>query len=319
MPARRAASSSAAAGTASAAAAPAHTVARLVSLPAGFYALGLAPETSWREPVTGFALPAVHVCAPPDRAAGIEITDPHGRAGGWLGGRRKAVYVKAPAGGCSVLVTAYLARDPRVPPLGLEIRQLDAPWPTAGSIPVATLELGGPGRAAAPPWPSLEVIAHIRGRGDIRFIDPDWVGRLGRGQWIEAFAILPHDEAVAAAIEYKGLSASGAETAWLGSGEQCGARQTATPLIGFAVRSKAVPGRARLDCEYTGYFSSGVTAGPMRNGAPCRSARDNDPLEGLRLRFTERAAPAPAAERQVTGRAGRSRRASKNRPAPAEA
>jgi hypothetical protein len=61
------------------------------------------------------------------------------------------------------------------------------------------------------------------------------------------------------------------------------------------VRQKAVAGGALFDCEYTGYFQSGATSRPTRNGAPCRSAVDNDPLEGMQLRISRRPArPAPA-------------------------
>ena len=101
--------------------------------------------------------------------------------------------------------------------------------------------------------------------------------------------ILARSQSAAAAIEYKGLTASGAETPWTGSGELCGSRGRSIPLIGFAVRQKAVAG-ALVDCEYTGYFHSGAIAGPVRNGAPCRSAIESDPLEGMQLRITPRPA-----------------------------
>ena len=134
----------------------------------------------------------------------------------------------------------------------------------------------------------LEIVAHIRSRGDVRFLDAPWVGRLGPGLWIEGFTVLQLRGLAAAAIEYKGLTASGTETPWIGGGNFCGTRGSGIPLIGFAVRQKSVPGGAPLDCEYTGYFQSGATAGPTRNGAPCRSAIDHDALEGLQLRITPR-------------------------------
>ena len=112
--------------------------------------------------------------------------------------------------------------------------------------------------------------------------------------------VFPRDRA--AAIEYKGLTASGAETPWIGGGSLCGSRGQGTPLIGFAVRQKAVPGGVPVDCEYTGYFQSGATAGPARNGAPCRSAIDNDPLEGLQLRITPRPAT-PSSSRPISAKA----------------
>ena len=300
-------------------------IARLVPLEPGFYAFSLAAETSWRDPVIGLALPAVQVCAapyqggPPDSpmaiAGGgpIEISDSFGRAGSWLGGRHNVLFVKSPAGGGAALVTAYLARDPESMPIELSIRRLDPPAPTpiaagdegkgverqpaghAAPAPpsaVVTLRLGAPGASArSPQGTSVDVVAHIRGRGDVHFRDATWVGRLGPGMWIEAFMILPRSRSVAAAIEYKGLNASGAETPWTGNGALCGARGQSIPLIGFAVRQKAVRGGALIDCEYTGYFQSGATAGPARNGAPCRSALENDPLEGMQLRITPRPAP----------------------------
>lgn len=278
--------------------APAHFIARLVPLDPGLYAFSLAAETRWREPVAGLALPAIHVCAPPEQGRAVEITDSSGRAGSWLGGRHNMLFVKAPAGGAA-LVTAYLARDPDSIPLELEVRRVGAPG-SAAAAPVARLmrlQLGEPGSAPRAPQPvGLDIVAHIRGRGDVRFSNTPWVGRVGPGLWIEALTIVPRDRLAAAAIEYKGLAASGAETPWLGSGSLCGTRGRGLPLIGFAVRQKAGASDALFDCEYTGYFRSGASAGPARNGAPCRSTIDNDPLEGLQLRITPRPASPASAE-----------------------
>jgi hypothetical protein len=289
--------------------------ARLVPLDPGFYAFSLAAETGWRETVAGLALPAIQVCAAPDQGSAIEITDSFGRTGSWLGGRHNMLFVTAPAGGGAALVTAYLARDPDSMPLEVEIRRVGAPGPATVLSDAESAGVGHAGSAtvhSAPPFVrltmggaaaadrsrqrvSLEVVAHIRGRGDVRFVDTPWIGRMGPGLWIEAFGIFARDPAAAAAIEYKGLSTSGAETPWLGGGSPCGTRGRGIALIGFAVRQKAVAGGALFDCEYTGYFQSGATSRPTRNGAPCRSAVDNDPLEGMQLRISRRPArPAPA-------------------------
>jgi hypothetical protein len=274
-------------------------IAWLVPLDPGLYAFSLAADIVRREPATGLALPAIQVCAPPHQADTLEITDSFGRTGSWLGGHRDVLFVKSPAGS-AVLVTAYLPRDPDSAPLDLEIRRVAAAsgdaWAslaTSGTAaplnPLMRLRLGVP--AAAAPTPqrvSIEVVAHIRGRGDVRFVDAPWIGRLGPGMWIEALTIVPRDPLAAEAIEYKGLTASGAETPWLVSGSLCGTTGQGVPLVGLAVRQKAVAGEALFDCEYAGYFRSGATSGPSRNGAPCRSALDNDPLEGLQLRITPR-------------------------------
>jgi hypothetical protein len=269
------------------------SAARLVALEPGFYAFTLAGAQRWRDPAIGLPLPAIHVCAAAE--GGLEITDEAGRAGSWLGGGSTMLFVKSRRGG-EALVTAFFAREPEAPAVEVEIRRLDTGDDRAiRAVPAADGSL--------PPWMTvrlgaaddgggtvrLDVVAHIRGRGDVRFAGGGVIGRLGPGLWIEAFTIGSPDPALAAAIEYKGLSASGAETPWLACGETCGESDGGVPLLGFAVRQKAAAaGAGRFDCEYTGYFQSGAVIGPLRNGAPCLSPRDNDPLEGMTLNITPR-------------------------------
>ncbi len=198
-----------------------------------------------------------------------------------------------------------MAREPDSTPLELEIRrvgrarsnddlrpQKSNAEPSAGVTALAevmTLRLGEFRRGGAGhDRSSLDIVAHIRGRGDVRFLDTPWVGRLGPGLWIEAFTIVPDGRLAARGDRIQRVERRGTETPWLDSGALCGTRGRGIPLIGFAVRQKAVPGDAPFDCEYTGYFQSGATAGPTRNGAPCRSTIDNDALEGMQLRITPR-------------------------------
>lgn len=270
------------------------SVARLVTLEPGFYAFTLGGSRRWREPIIGLPLPAIHVCEA-EADGGFEITDEAGRAGAWLGGGSTTLFIKSRQRG-EALVTAFLAREPEAPPVEVDIRRLDlaedggigASEADAPLPPLMTLRLGAADAGGAV---RLDVVAHIRGRGDVRFVGTDVIGRLGLGLWIEAFTIGSPDPAAAAAIEYKGLSASGSETPWLDAGATCGETGAGLPLLGFAIRQKAgAAGSARFDCDYTGYFQSGAVVGPLRNGAPCLSPRDNDPLEGMALSITPRPA-----------------------------
>ena len=264
----------------------ARAVARLVALDRGLYSLRRLDEPGrvgghFHTAEAELALPAIQVCAPPGRERALAVRDGFGRERSWLSAPRTVLFVTAAASGAA-LITAYRALDRDGAPPRLELRRLDPPGPAV------VLALGGDvSEVAAGDEVGLEIVAHIRARGDVRFVDAAWIGRLGPGLWIEAFTLLPRDPA-AASIEYKGLTASGAETPWLASGAACGATGEGLPLVGFALRQRAAPGGARLDCEYVGYFASGTTAGPARNGAPCRSARDDDPLEGMQLRITRR-------------------------------
>jgi hypothetical protein len=263
-------------------------IARLVNLEPGLFAFSITGGAPSHGAATGLALPAVHVCPFHSGQDGaLEITTASGKPGAWLGGPAESLFVRSPAGGSAALVTAYLGRDPSGPPLALAIRRLDAP----AEPPIMTVALAMPGiPARSQEEVGLEILLHIRGRGDVYFFEPGWAGRVGAGSWVEAFAILPRDALAASAIEYKGLSASGVETDWLPSGSRCGTSGRSTPLVGFAVRQKAGVAGARFDCEYSGYFQSGAVSGPARNGAPCLSTAANDPLEGLQLRIVDRSA-----------------------------
>ena len=139
----------------------------------------------------------------------------------------------------------------------------------------------------------MQIAAHIRSRGDVNFTDTPWAGRVAPGLWIESFSVLPMDRFQAQDIEYKALTGSGFETPWLSDNRMCGTRGMSVPLVGFAVRLKPSAEAALYDCEYSGYFQSGLIVGPLRNGAPCRSTTANDPLEGIQVRLIKRVELSP--------------------------
>jgi hypothetical protein len=168
----------------------------------------------------------------------------------------------------------------------------------------------------------VQIAAHIRARGDMTFADVPWAGRVAPGLWIESFSVRPLKRLGAEDIEYKGLTGSGFETPWLTDDKMCGTKGMAVPLVGFAARLKPGAATAGYDCEYSGYFQSGVTVGPLRNGAPCRSTVANDPLEGIQVRLTKRisaalpsASPDPkaAAKRNIRARSDIGRHAQSTR------
>ena len=124
----------------------------------------------------------------------------------------------------------------------------------------------------------------------MNFVAAPWAGRIAPGLWIESFSIRPLERFDAQDIEYKGLTGSGFETPWISDDKMCGTKGMSVPLVGFAIRVKPTSAGGGFDCEYSGYFKSGVTIGPLRNGAPCRSTVANDPLEGIQVRICKRPA-----------------------------
>jgi DNA end-binding protein Ku len=132
-----------------------------------------------------------------------------------------------------------------------------------------------------------EILLHVIGAGDRRFVEPGWAGEPGGRQQIEAISIRPHGEVPPTAIEYRVFAQHGRATAWVSNGSYAGTRDGELPLTGFAVRPLS-EWRDRLDIVYEGSFCDGGAVGPKTNGDACLSAIDNDPLEALRITIVER-------------------------------
>jgi hypothetical protein len=130
------------------------------------------------------------------------------------------------------------------------------------------------------------VLVHVQNVGDLQFFD-GWAGCIGEQLFIEGFAVTVPRSAPADLIEYRGLTAEGFETPWLGNAELCGSRGQAAPLMGYAIRIKE-DYTERYTCLYSGRFVSGRHTGPVSSGRLCRSDLPNDPLEGIDVHVAER-------------------------------
>jgi hypothetical protein len=256
--------------------------AQFVALPPGLFLFLVDSGTpSQRADHQNLFLPAIQVgVGPGAESSHVELVAGPGVRGNWLCARGDAIVAKV---GASTNILLTTLRAPGGETLSLEVRRLDE----AGAIEAV---------AAAPqieriaaPGIGLHAIAHVRLRGDLSYDQTQWIGRAGKGMWIESFSLTPTEVLAADDLEYKGLTASGVETPWVSNGTFCGTRGMATPLIGFAIRLKS-DARDRYDCEYSGYFHSGATVGPFKNGQPCRSVTTDDPLEGFMLRIVEKSA-----------------------------
>jgi GT2 family glycosyltransferase len=283
---------------------------QVLPLPAGLYLFSVKAASPTSAPATGeLTLPAVHVgLGPGVRSEQVEFIAGPSTHGAWLFAEGDLLVTKINGTGATLVMTSV--RAPGGDVLSIKVERLDARNTTpdervprsdvdeSTSVPKPTrtgkLPARNPGKPAVD-RSRLPVLigAHIRSRGDMTFADAPWAGRVAPGLWIEAFSVRPLELLGAQDIEYKGLTGSGFETPWLSDEKVCGTKGMAVPLVGFAVRLKESATTAGYNCEYSGYFQSGVTIGPLRNGAPCRSTVANDPLEGIQVRVIKRSASAP--------------------------
>ncbi len=285
---------------------------QVLPLPAGLYLFSVTSAAPRAEPSVGqLNLPAMQVgLGPGVRSDQVEFIAGSGTDGTWLFAQGDVLVAKVNGAGATLVLTSVRSSIGEV--LSIAVERLEARTPAAApsesaiipaDLPAAAAETGAPapkakstvgpeGESLAVP---LQIKTHIRSRGDMNFADAPWAGRVAPGLWIEAFSIHPLKHLTAHDIEYKSLTGTGFETPWLSDEQICGTKGMSVPLVGFAMRLKPGAATSAYECEYSGYYRSGVTVGPLRNGAPCRSTVANDPLEGIQIRIVKRPKAAGAA------------------------
>lgn len=282
---------------------------QVLPLPPGLYLFSVKAAAPTPPSTAGqLSLPAMHVgLGPGVRSDQVEFISHPSTHGAWLFAARDLLVVKISGTGATLILTSVRAPGGEV--LSIKVESLDAraeetsvapPVPNRddrGEVQTPSRSVFHAGDAELPL--RVQIGAHLRTRGDMTFADVPWAGRVAPGLWIESFSVRPLERFGAEDIEYKGLTGSGFETPWVSDDKACGTKGMATPLVGFAIRLKAAAAAAAYDCEYSGYFQSGTTVGPLRNGAPCRSSVANDSLEGIQLRLVKRAGVSlPVAEKR---------------------
>jgi hypothetical protein len=258
-------------------------IASVVRLDQGLYALEIGGIPALPGQISGSALPAIQVSAPPgSRNACVDIIGASGDAPSWIEHDGGTVVVKSPAGGGDVWVTAYgLAENAVVPPY-VEARRLDHPRSNGAAR-------GSPSIVTEPDEIRTEIVLHVERLGDRSFPGRGWVGNRGRKLRIEAFSIRPAETLAARDIEFKALGPNGRQTPWVTDAKLCGTRGQHLPLTGFAVRlAPHVSGR--FDVIYEGAFFESGLAGPYHNGALFIPAIADDPLEAINVRVIRHAA-----------------------------
>ena len=247
----------------------------------GIYVLRVGEIAGTRGEIAGMAVPVAQISAPfAEDGNAVEIVASFPRKGPWLDKAGGTVILRSPTGGGLVIVTVYGGAE-ETSALSFDLQRLD------GVRATRPADEPGPAATEARDIPT-EILLHIERAGDRLFPGRGWVGALGRRMRIEAFSIRPLERLAPSDIEMKGFLPNNGETPWVPGGTLCGTRGRGLPLIGFAVRVVA-PQAERFEVVYQGSFFAGGISQMHQNGAPCRAATADDPLEAVNVRLIERA------------------------------
>jgi DNA end-binding protein Ku len=193
------------------------------------------------------------------------------------------------------------AAKPEPPPVAVAAPAPAAPPPEPKPAPAPRAVAPAPAPVEPPPAPApatapqpagprdvgAEILLHIMGLGDRRYVEAGWAGNPGSHRQIEALSVRPREGFAASSVEFRVFAQEGRATAWVSNGNYAGTRGRDLPLTGFAVRPTSELGE-RIDIVYEGSFFEGGVIGPMRNGELCVSPVSDDPLEAVRISIVER-------------------------------
>jgi hypothetical protein len=241
----------------------------LMSLPAGLFCI--INEPHGQPHASG--LPGVRISPPPYGGGQVEISG--FRPDGWLAATGDAALVRVKKGPAQILVTIYqLPNLPDAAPK-LQVRQLIGQ--TEGAAPAAP-------QPPQPPAEKIDILAHIQTRGDVGVKFGTWLGERGSQNWIEGFAIGAPEGIDPADLSYQAVLGRGWLSPWVESGQYCGSRGMALPLLGLRVRLQG-DAAEQYELTCTASFVDGTAAGPVGQDETCEGP-NLAPLEALLITLT---------------------------------
>lgn len=285
--------------------------AHLMMLDTGLFCIFHIP--GGRAPDARSGLPGVRLSQAPGDPAGrtgkVQISTFH--EDGWIGGTDGAALVRVEQGPAQILVTVYQTPEGAHEAPKLQVMRLSEETQGGAQAPAPS---------ASPPAASdsVEIIAHIYGRGDVGGRFGEWVGERGGKRWIEGFAIVPPAGIPASDLEYQAVLGRDWLSPWTEGGQFCGSRGMSLPILGLRARLRGkTAGTHALTVSAS--FVDGTSAGPAPAEDGCQSD-SYSPLEAIQLEMQPRAASARGKRQESVRKPAKPAPvAAATRPAPAKA
>jgi Clostridial hydrophobic W len=242
----------------------------------------------------------------------VSVTDPSDpnvtvasfRPDGWLTAGGDAALIRVLAGPAQVLVTIYqpagaaAENAPKLRVLRLS-EQPAVPEATAAAVPPAPTGARRPVMVLTEPH---DIIAHIQRTGDTGRSFGEWVGTPGSQMAIEGFSLTAPKDLEPGDLSYQAVLGRGWMSPWSESGQFCGSRGMALPILGLRVKLSAAAAK-RYALRYSATFLDGTKLEGLGSEDSCETPT-LAALEAMRIELTLKAAgQAPAARKPDTAKA----------------
>jgi hypothetical protein len=196
----------------------------------------------------------------------VSVTDPADpnvtvtsfRQDGWLTGGGDAALIRVLAGPAQILVTIYqpiggpIDNAPKLRVLRLS--DAAAPESNTAAAPAAVTGVRRPVMVLTEPH---DIIAHIQRTGDTGRAFGEWVGTPGSQMAIEGFSLTAPKDLEPGDLTYQAVLGRGWMSPWSESGQFCGSRGMALPILGLRVKLSAEAAK-RYELRYSATFLDGT-------------------------------------------------------------
>jgi hypothetical protein len=228
-------------------------------------------------PTAGLAGVRVSTIDPTD--SNIAITS--FRSDGWLSGTGDAALIRVMSGPAQVMITIYQSTSVSDAPPKIRVLRLSETAPTAVTTAPVAAVAGATRRPVMILTEPHDVVAHVQSTGDVGIAFGDWAGRPGSQFAIEGFSLRAPADLAPSDLTYQAVLGRGWLSPWSESGQFCGSRGMALPLLGLKVKLSEAAAK-RYTLTYEASFVDGSQIGPVGSEESCET-EGLSPLEAMRV------------------------------------
>jgi hypothetical protein len=252
--------------------------AHLMTLDAGTFCLVNGSGKPGRDVISGV------------RVSATEPTDPNVsiasfRPDGWLNGGGDSALIRVLNGPAQILITIYQPIGATESAPKLRVLRLSDAAPAAEVTDAPAPVAKRPVMILTEPH---DIVAHVQRTGDIGRAFGEWVGTPGSQMAIEGFSMTAPKDLEPGDLSYQAVLGRGWLSPWAESGQFCGSRGMALPILGLKVRLSDAAAKL-YELRYGASFIDGTKLDDLRSEDSCETP-SLAPLEAMRVELVRKTA-----------------------------